>query len=113
MLLDNAVLRVPILYGPVEYLAESAVTVLYSSVKDTSAQCQMDHRQRRFPTHTTSVADIILQLVNRHDAQVRICLTNYTCRERLLCVCFTSMLRLLAAILSKRDIPFLRARSTQ
>ena len=31
---DNIVLRIPILYGDVEYLEESAVTVLLKSLKD-------------------------------------------------------------------------------
>ena len=70
LITDNAVLRVPILYGPHEYLAESAVTTLYNSVKDSSKPCKMDHRQRRFPTHTENVADIIHQMVDKHASNV-------------------------------------------
>lgn len=69
---ENAVLRVPILYGPVEYLGESAVTVLFEKVKDCTKTCVMDHRQRRFPTHTSCVADIIRQMVERHGDQVSV-----------------------------------------
>lgn len=66
----NAVLRVPILYGPVEFTSESAVTILYDKVKDTSKPCIMDHRQRRFPTHTCSVADVVKQMILKHSKAV-------------------------------------------
>ena len=66
----NAVLRVPILYGPIEYLGESAVTVLYDKVRDTATPCLMDHRQRGYPTHTDTVADLVYQMVLRHQQQV-------------------------------------------
>ena len=32
---DNVILRIPILYGDVEYLDESAITTLYSKLKVT------------------------------------------------------------------------------
>ena len=33
-ILDNIVLRIPVLYGDVEYLEESAITVLFKNLKD-------------------------------------------------------------------------------
>lgn len=59
---DNGVLRVPILYGEVETLKESAVTVLFSKVKNTSCEAPMDARQQRFPTHVNDIAYVIRKL---------------------------------------------------
>lgn len=70
-------LRVPILYGPYEYLGESAVTTLYNAVKDSSKACKMDHRQRRFPTHTDNVADIVHQMVDKHSTKVSIYICSF------------------------------------
>ncbi len=61
---DNIVLRVPILYGPVEYLDESAVTTLFSSVKNVSKDCKVNNVQRRFPTHTSDVASVLKDLIS-------------------------------------------------
>lgn len=61
-LLDNAVLRVPVLYGSIEALNESAVTCLFAKVKDTSTKAAMDDKQTRFPTHCDDVAFVIRQL---------------------------------------------------
>jgi len=62
---DNSVLRVPILYGQIENLAESAVTVLFEKVKDTSAPAKMCNIQRRFPTHCDDVAYILRELADK------------------------------------------------
>ncbi len=64
------VLRVPILYGDIEYLDESAVTTLFAKVKDTSKEAKMCNYQRRFPTHCNDVAKVILELVGKR-MQVR------------------------------------------
>lgn len=69
-LAGNAVLRVPVLYGPIEYTGESAVTVLYDKVADNSVSCLMDHRQRRFPTHTNTVANLVSQMLSAHQQKV-------------------------------------------
>lgn len=61
----NAVLRVPILYGEIETLSESAVTVLFTKVKDTLNKALMCDQQRRFPTHCDDVAFVIQQLAER------------------------------------------------
>ncbi|KAL4230209.1 Methionine adenosyltransferase 2 subunit beta [Mactra antiquata] len=62
---DNAVLRVPVLYGCIETLNESAVTCLLAKVKDTSCKAGMDGKQIRFPTHCDDVAYVIKELSNR------------------------------------------------
>ncbi|KAK7097521.1 methionine adenosyltransferase 2 subunit beta-like isoform X2 [Littorina saxatilis] len=62
---DNAVLRVPILYGHVEKLDESAVTVLFPKVKNTSETCVMSDYERRYPTHCDDVASVLRQLAEK------------------------------------------------
>ncbi|CAG5133404.1 unnamed protein product [Candidula unifasciata] len=60
----NIVLRVPILYGMVENLDESAVTMLFSKVKDVGKPAEMNHYERRYPTLCSDVADAVRVLVN-------------------------------------------------
>lgn len=59
----NIVFRVPVLYGAVERLDESAVTVLFSKVKDPSKQAEMNHYERRYPTSCSDLADAIKILI--------------------------------------------------
>ncbi|KAJ2002306.1 hypothetical protein GGI04_003397, partial [Coemansia thaxteri] len=58
---DAAILRVPILYGPAEYAAESAVNVLLDVVKNT-AETKMDAWQARYPTCTEDIARVLLDM---------------------------------------------------
>ncbi|KAJ2811935.1 hypothetical protein H4S07_001741 [Coemansia furcata] len=58
---EAAILRVPVLYGPAEYAAESAVNVLVDVVKSGSGT-QMDAWQARFPTCTEDVARVLVDL---------------------------------------------------
>lgn len=62
---DNSVLRVPILYGKVENLDESAVTVLFKKVQDTSQKCMMSDYERRCPTYCDDIAIVIRQLAEK------------------------------------------------
>ncbi|KAK3597691.1 hypothetical protein CHS0354_040066 [Potamilus streckersoni] len=62
---DNGVLRVPILYGEVENLSESAVTVLFDKVKDTTQHCIMSDYERRYPTYCGDIAFVIKQLAEK------------------------------------------------
>ncbi|KAJ2725342.1 hypothetical protein GGI07_001350 [Coemansia sp. Benny D115] len=57
-----AILRVPLLYGAVEYLGEGAVDVLLAAVKDRSKQTKMDAIQARFPTCVDDVARVLLDM---------------------------------------------------
>ncbi|KAJ2486747.1 hypothetical protein IWW47_005479, partial [Coemansia sp. RSA 2052] len=59
---EAAILRVPVLYGPTEYAAESAVNVLVDAVKNTAASAKMDAWQARFPTCTEDVARVLVDL---------------------------------------------------
>lgn len=62
---DAAVLRVPILYGPCESLAESAVTITVPQLLAASprAPVTLDHWATRYPTHTADVAAVIRQML--------------------------------------------------
>ncbi|GFR91983.1 methionine adenosyltransferase 2 subunit beta-like [Elysia marginata] len=61
---DNIVFRVPVLYGEVERLDESAVTILFSKVKDTSKPAEMNHCERRYPTFCADLGRAIKVLAN-------------------------------------------------
>ncbi|XP_067663091.1 methionine adenosyltransferase 2 subunit beta-like [Haliotis asinina] len=62
---DNGVLRVPILYGEVEYLGECSVTLLFEKVRDTTKTCVMSDYERRYPTACQDVAVTIRQLSDK------------------------------------------------
>ena len=61
---DAAVLRVPILYGEVENLAESPVTVLASNMLNARAgeRLAMENWATRYPTHTRDAAAVLRQM---------------------------------------------------
>ncbi|XP_059846724.1 methionine adenosyltransferase 2 subunit beta isoform X4 [Hypanus sabinus] len=60
-----AVLRVPVLYGPIEELEESAVCAIFSSVQSPERLASVDHWQQRFPTHVADVARVCRELSER------------------------------------------------
>ncbi|XP_066472955.1 methionine adenosyltransferase 2 subunit beta [Tiliqua scincoides] len=60
-----AVLRIPILYGDVERLEESAVTVMFDKVQFNNKSANMDHWQQRFPTYVKDVASVCRQLAEK------------------------------------------------
>src|SRR5690606_8717745 len=61
---DALVLRVPVLYGLTDDLAESAVTVIAESVADPAPK-RLDHWAARYPTFTDDVAVVLRQIVER------------------------------------------------
>ncbi|XP_036703908.1 methionine adenosyltransferase 2 subunit beta isoform X5 [Balaenoptera musculus] len=63
--LGAAVLRIPVLYGEVEKLEESAVTVMFDKVQFSNKSANMDHWQQRFPTHVKDVATVCRQLAEK------------------------------------------------
>lgn len=65
-------LRIPILYGEVERLEESAVTVMFDKVQLNNKSVNMDHWQQRFPTYVKDVASVCRQL-----AEKRMLVRNY------------------------------------
>uniref|UniRef100_A0A7M4EGI0 Methionine adenosyltransferase 2 subunit beta n=1 Tax=Crocodylus porosus TaxID=8502 RepID=A0A7M4EGI0_CROPO len=60
-----AVLRIPILYGEVERLDESAVTIIFDKVQYSNKSANMDHWQQRFPTNVKDVASVCRQLAEK------------------------------------------------
>ncbi|XP_020663540.1 methionine adenosyltransferase 2 subunit beta [Pogona vitticeps] len=60
-----AVLRIPILYGEVERLEESAVTIMFEKVQLNNKSANMDHWQQRFPTYVKDVASVCRQLAEK------------------------------------------------
>ena len=64
----NAVLRVPVLYGEVENLGESAVTTLFPAVLDSSKPSRISDYERRYPTNVADVAQVCVQLASAHVA---------------------------------------------
>jgi len=54
----SAVLRVPLLFGPLEYLGESSVTALLDSITK-KADPKFDNWQERFPTSSDDLADVL------------------------------------------------------
>jgi hypothetical protein len=59
------ILRVPLLYGEVENLEESAVTVLFASVLDRSKPAKVSDYEIRCPAHTHDIARILEGLSTR------------------------------------------------
>lgn len=66
------VLRVPILFGEVETVSESAVTSLWLRVQEATEGSTLDHCQQRFPTDTRDVAAVCRKLSERA-RQVLVC----------------------------------------
>lgn len=58
-------MRIPVLYGEVEKLEESAVTVMFDKVQFSNKSANMDHWQQRFPTHVKDVATVCRQLAEK------------------------------------------------
>ena len=63
----SAILRVPLLYGQVETLGESSVTVLAENMLAASSgtPLPMEHWATRYPTHTADVAEVLRQITAR------------------------------------------------
>jgi dTDP-4-dehydrorhamnose reductase len=64
-----AFLRVPLLYGNVEYLDESSVTVIAQNMlnaRGSEKKLSMDHWALRYPTLTDDVAVVLRQMLEHH-----------------------------------------------
>mmetsp|Transcript_44793 Transcript_44793/g.106324 ORF Transcript_44793/g.106324 Transcript_44793/m.106324 type:complete len:383 (-) Transcript_44793:164-1312(-) len=81
-----AVLRVPLLYGKVEFLSESSVTDLYDKLRQGQLK-EADSLQKRYPTHCGDVAKVLRAMIELHCSgraisgyfhwQANQCLTKY------------------------------------
>ena len=63
---NSGVLRVPILYGNIEYVGESAVTTLLSGIRKHPEPVKMCNYQHRFPTFCPDVALVLRQIAEKH-----------------------------------------------
>ncbi|GFY48673.1 methionine adenosyltransferase 2 subunit beta [Trichonephila inaurata madagascariensis] len=61
---DSCVLRIPILYGVEEYIGESAVSSLIKLLLQKEP-VRVSNFERRYPSHTSDVAAIVFQLVEK------------------------------------------------
>lgn len=52
-----AILRVPLLYGPIEKVEETSVTALLKTIKEESPR--LDNWQERYPTNTEDLAEVL------------------------------------------------------
>lgn len=82
----SAILRIPLIYGQMEYFKESGVTALYEQLRE-GRMAKADDSQRRYPTYTQDVARIIEKMIAAHASgsllqgifhwQTDECLTKY------------------------------------
>lgn len=62
---DHIVLRIPVLYGPVERLAESAVTVLFDTLITNEVPAKVSNYEKRCPSHVDDIAEICYELATK------------------------------------------------
>ena len=62
---EHLVLRVPVLYGPVEKLSESAVTCLLEPLLNVAKPTKVSDFEKRCPSHVDDIADICLKLSDK------------------------------------------------
>ncbi|KAI0828652.1 NAD-P-binding protein [Trametes gibbosa] len=79
---QSIVLRVPVLYGPVEKNSDSAINVLLDYVADTSGKrYKMDHYATRYPTNVVDIADFLLRLTKLPPSRVIPPILHYSAGE--------------------------------
>lgn len=61
----SLVLRVPLLFGPMDYPKESGVTATYDDLQNGKIVSQ-DHTQKRYPTYTRDIARILVKILDTH-----------------------------------------------
>ena len=61
------VLRLPMLYGEVEYAGESGPTSLLDIVRDASKNVLLSNRERKYPTCTRDVAVVCKQMLQKYE----------------------------------------------
>lgn len=59
---ENIILRVPVLYGPVEKLSESAVTCLLEPLLNVAKPTKVSDYEKRCPSHVDDIAEICLNM---------------------------------------------------
>ena len=59
---DAAILRVPILYGPVDFLGEDAISVIAANLLKANEPVVLDNWATRYPTHVEDVALVLADM---------------------------------------------------
>lgn len=59
---EHIILRVPVLYGPVEKLSESAVTCLLQPLLNVAKPTKISDYEKRNPSHVDDIAEICFNL---------------------------------------------------
>ena len=62
------IVRVPVLFGPVETLEESAVTTIFSTVLG-QMNVKNDHWAVRYPTFTPDIANLLFKIISMPESQ--------------------------------------------
>ncbi|XP_055927309.1 methionine adenosyltransferase 2 subunit beta-like [Argiope bruennichi] len=60
----SCILRIPVIYGGEENVEESAISSLINAIRSNGVK-EVSNYEIRFPSHTTDIASIIYQLVQR------------------------------------------------
>jgi dTDP-4-dehydrorhamnose reductase len=56
------ILRIPVLYGKVEYMRESALSLIFHQLYHAQGEVELDHWSKRYPTAVEDVAEVVLQM---------------------------------------------------
>ena len=56
------ILRIPVLYGALEYVQESALSLLLEALYRAEGEVEFDHWSKRYPTAVEDVAEVVLQM---------------------------------------------------
>ncbi|KAH9852250.1 NAD-P-binding protein [Lenzites betulinus] len=79
---QSIVLRVPVLYGPVEKNTDSAINVLLDVVSDQSGKrYKMDHYATRYPTNVVDIANFLVCLTTLPPSRVIPPILHYSAGE--------------------------------
>ena len=82
---NSAVLRIPVLYGPIESLQESPISVIARQLLEADAgePLVVDDYIVRYPTHTTNIAQVLCSLIEARQADPSLCaIFHWTGLER-------------------------------
>lgn len=79
---DACILRVPLLYGPVDYLQESVVTGLLANLLNTEKTSEISDYEIRYPTHVDDVAEVCFRLIAKAFQQPNTVTGIYHCSGR-------------------------------
>lgn len=62
---NHCILRLPVLYGPLEYVEESAITIMVKALLNSDHRCKFSDYEKRYPTCTSDCAVVLRELAER------------------------------------------------